>query len=67
MTEAAKDISFEAMSVLQQRIAEIIRKDPDVASVASFVGVGNDNPTLNSGRLYIDIGSPDRRPPPPRK
>ena len=49
------------MSILQQRVVDIIAKDPDVVGVTSFVGVGNDNPTVNSGRLYIDIGSPDRR------
>jgi multidrug efflux pump len=61
VTEAAQDISFENMSILQQRIAEIIAQDPDVTSIASYVGVGSDNPTINTGRLYIDIGSPDRR------
>ena len=61
VTDAAQDVSFEAMSALQQRVAEAIAKDPDVIGVTSFVGVGIENTTLNSGRLYIDIGSPDRR------
>ncbi len=61
VTDAAQDVSFENMSLLQRRIAEIIARDPDVISVSSFVGVGEDNPTVNSGRLYIDIGPPDRR------
>ena len=56
VTDAAQDISFENMSILQQRIADIISHDPDVISVTSYVGVGSDNPTINSGRLYIDIG-----------
>ncbi len=60
-TDAAPDISFESMSALQQRIADIIARDPDVRSVSSFVGVSDENPTINSGRLYIDIGTPDRR------
>jgi len=60
-TDAAPDISFENMSILQQRIANIIAKDPDVRSVSSFVGVGDENATINSGRLYIDIGTPDQR------
>ncbi len=60
-TDAAPDISFENMSILQQRVANLIAKDPDVISVISFVGVGDENPTVNSGRLYIDIGPPDRR------
>ena len=60
-TDAAPDISFENMSILQQQIANIIAQDPDVISVISFVGVGDENPTINSGRLYIDIGTPDHR------
>ena len=60
-TDAAPDISFENMSILQQRIANIVAQDPDVISVISFVGVGDENPTINSGRLYIDIGTPDHR------
>ena len=61
VTDAAQDVSFENMSILQQRIADIVSRDPDVISVTSYVGVGNDNPTVNSGRLYIDVGPPDRR------
>jgi multidrug efflux pump subunit AcrB len=61
VTDAAQDISFAAMSERQRMIADIVRQDPDVVAVDSFVGVGTVNSTLNSGRLYIDIGSPDRR------
>jgi hydrophobe/amphiphile efflux-1 (HAE1) family protein len=61
VTDAAPDVSFENMSLLQRRIAKIIARDPAVVSVSSFVGIGEDNPTVNSGRLYIDIGPPDRR------
>ena len=60
-TDAPQDISFAAMSARQRAIADAIRRDPDVVAVDSFVGAGTVNPTLNSGRLYIDIGSPDRR------
>ena len=60
-TDAAPDISFESMSALQQRVAAIVARDPDVISVTSFVGVSDENPTINSGRLYIDIGTPDSR------
>ncbi len=59
-TDAAQDVSFAAMSERQQQIADIIRQDRDVVTVDSFVGAGPFNPTLNSGRIYIDIGSPDR-------
>ncbi len=61
VTDAAQDISFESMSALQRKVADIIQKDPDVVNVVSLIGVGDENATLNSGRFYIDIGSPDHR------
>ena len=36
-------------------------QDPDVASVASFVGAGTVNPTMNTGRLYISLKPRDQR------
>jgi multidrug efflux pump subunit AcrB len=53
VTDAAQNISFAAMVDRQQRIADIVRQDPDVQSVAAFVGAGTVNQTPNSGRLYI--------------
>ena len=61
VTDAAQDISFPAMAARQQALADIIARDPAVRGLDSFVGAGTVNPTLNSGRLYIDIGSPDTR------
>jgi multidrug efflux pump len=63
ITDAAQDISFPAMQARQNAVAEIVARDPAVVSVDSFVGAGSVNPTLNSGRLYINIGAPDRRAP----
>ncbi|MGX4801876.1 efflux RND transporter permease subunit [Bradyrhizobium guangdongense] len=60
-TDAAQDTSFAAMAERQQQLAAVIAEDPDVVTVGSFVGIGSVNTTLNSGRLYIDIGSPDAR------
>ena len=51
-TEAAEDISFTAMKVLQDRVAEALNADPNVAYVNSFVGVGGPTATQNSGRLF---------------
>ncbi|HTZ35810.1 MAG TPA: efflux RND transporter permease subunit, partial [Stellaceae bacterium] len=61
VTDTAQDISFGRMSELQQKVAAIVAKDPDVRGVISFVGIGTENTTINSGRFYIDIGPPDRR------
>ena len=58
-TDAPQDISFAAMAERQQLVAAAIAKDPDVISIGSFMVAGIVNPTINSGRLYIDIGPPD--------
>jgi multidrug efflux pump len=55
VTDAPQSISFPAMVSKQREIAAIVAKDPDVANVASFVGAGSVNSTVNSGRLYIDL------------
>src|SRR5438552_3849852 len=61
ITDAAQSISFKAMVQQQRQMAEIALKDPDVAGVASFVGAGTVNPTMNSGRLYIGLKPRDKR------
>ncbi len=55
VTDSAQSISFKAMSQRQLAIAAIVEKDPDVVSVASFVGTGTVNATVNTGRLYITL------------
>lgn len=55
VTEAPQSISFAAMSDRQRRLAEAILNDPDVESLTSFVGVDGTNPTLNSGRMLINL------------
>src|SRR5712691_9794701 len=61
VTDSAQSISFKAMVQRQRGIAEIVRKDPDVVSVASFVGAGTVNATVNSGRIYINLKPRDER------
>ena len=53
VSEAAQSVSFTRMSQLQGQAAQIIRGDPDVASVVAFVGAGSVNATANAGRLTI--------------
>lgn len=55
ISEAPQSVSFKAMSERQQRLAAVILRDPDVASLSSYIGVDGDNPTLNSGRLLINL------------
>jgi len=54
-TEAPQDISFEAMAALQQRVADIVRRDPNVHGVMSFIGASGFNPSLNRGRMFITL------------
>jgi multidrug efflux pump len=61
VTDAAQSISFKDMVVRQRVIADIVRRDPDIVSVASFVGAGSVNSTVNSGRLYINLKPRDDR------
>ena len=62
-TEAPQDTSFEAMIGLQSQIAEIIRKDPNVQAVMSFIGASGGNPSLNVGRITISLKPfKDRKP-----
>jgi multidrug efflux pump len=61
ITDSAQTISFRAMVQRQQAVAEIVSKDPDVVYVASFVGGGTVNPTMNTGRLYIGLKPRDQR------
>jgi HAE1 family hydrophobic/amphiphilic exporter-1 len=54
-TEAAQDISFEAMAELQKQVVEVIRRDPNVEAVMSFVGAGGNNASVNLGRITITL------------
>ncbi len=63
-TEARQDISFEAMRQLQGQVAEVFRKSPFVAHVASSVGGsgGGGASGLNAGRLFVELKPREQRP-----
>jgi HAE1 family hydrophobic/amphiphilic exporter-1 len=61
-TEAATDISFPALSELQDKVATIMRADPAVEYVNSTIGPGGPNPTPNTGRMFIVLKPRDERP-----
>jgi multidrug efflux pump len=54
-SQAPESISFAAMSERQQKLAEVILKDPAVDNLSSFIGVDGTNTTLNSGRILITL------------
>jgi multidrug efflux pump len=61
ITEAPIDTSFPAMAERQQAVVDVIRVDPDVENVASFIGADGTNPTLSSGRLSITLKNREQR------
>jgi len=54
-TQASTDISFEAMSKLQQKALEIVLADPAVSGVGSSLGASGWNPSVNQGRMFISL------------
>lgn len=55
ISEGPQSISFAAMAERQQQLADLVLRDPAVASLSSFIGVDGSNPTLNTGRLLINL------------
>ncbi|WNJ93620.1 efflux RND transporter permease subunit [Bosea sp. 685] len=51
-TQASTDVSFPAMTQLQQQGAAIVSADPAVLGVASFIGSGG---AVNQGRFFISL------------
>jgi multidrug efflux pump len=55
-TVASSAVSFDRMTELQNQVAEAVRRDKAVASVASFVGVDPaTNTTLSTGQMLINL------------
>jgi len=55
ITEASADISTQGLAERQQRLVDVIMRDPAVESVASYIGPGATNPSPNQGRLSISL------------
>ena len=51
-TEASEDVSFTEMVRLQDRVAALMRSDPNVFSVSSFNGGSG---AQNTGRMFISL------------
>jgi Cation/multidrug efflux pump len=54
ISETRQDVSFQKMSQIQQALGKIVAADPDVATVAMFVGSGGGQ-SINSGRVFISL------------
>ncbi|MBF0101839.1 MAG: efflux RND transporter permease subunit [Desulfobacterales bacterium] len=55
VTEAEQGIAFDTMMKYQQKLADIIAKDPNVESFMSVIGSGGPNSGGNTGRFMIRL------------
>ena len=55
VTMASQSASYARMAQLQEQLAGVLTKDPDVVSVTGNIGVDGTNNTLNAGRLMITL------------
>ena len=62
-SEAAQDISFQAMKERQQALQDAIMRDPAVDTVGAAVGAGGGLYTLNDGRVFIQLKPKAQRDP----
>lgn len=61
ISEAPQTVSFAAMAERQQALTEVILQDPAVDSLSSFIGIDGTNPTVNSGRIQLNLKPLDQR------
>jgi HAE1 family hydrophobic/amphiphilic exporter-1 len=54
-TEAVQGISFEALAVSQQQVAEIVRKQPEVEAFMSSAGARGNRGGTNQGTLFLRL------------
>src|SRR5262249_32605344 len=55
ISEVPPRTSFARLMDRQRALADVVRADPDVATVASFIGADGTNPTSNTGRMLISL------------
>jgi multidrug efflux pump len=55
ISQAPETVSFPAMSRRQQDLVKVIRQDPAVQNLTSFIGADGVNTTMNSGRIQITL------------
>jgi multidrug efflux pump len=61
VTEAGTDVSFAEMQRRQKQVEDIIRADPDVASVVSVIGVSTLNTSPNAGHISVTLKPREER------
>jgi HAE1 family hydrophobic/amphiphilic exporter-1 len=62
-SEAAQDISYQAMQERQQALQDALVRDPAVATIGAAVGAGGGVYTVNDGRVFISLKPANQRDP----
>ena len=62
-TEAAQDISFDAMTEKQRTAAAIVMQQPYIDQIMSSIGASTINVVPNTGRIFMRLKPRDQRPP----
>jgi hydrophobe/amphiphile efflux-1 (HAE1) family protein len=61
ISEAGQDVSPLRMREVQEKLASVVMKDPDVATVGYAIGSGGGANTTNTGRFFISLKPRDQR------
>jgi multidrug efflux pump len=61
ISQAPETVSFPAMAKRQEDLVRVIRQDPAVENLTSFIGADGVNTTMNSGRVQITLKPLDER------
>ena len=62
ITEAAQDVSFDAMANMQRQVSQVVRENPHVKDIMAFVGSGGPTQSLNNGRIFVTLQPRENRP-----
>ena len=54
-SEAPQDISFPAMRARHEAVTRIVREDPAVSHVVSYIGGGPGGSALNAGSMFVEL------------
>jgi len=61
ISQAPETVSFPAMAKRQQELVKVLRQDPAVENLTSFIGADGVNTAMNSGRIQITLKPLEQR------
>ncbi|CAM0997688.1 Acriflavin resistance protein [Rhodanobacter sp. Root179] len=60
-TEGPEDVSFDGMLARQQKLVDIVAKDPNIAGYMSSIGAGGSRSTVNNGSILLLLKPANQR------